>query len=392
MGQRSRLRPRRIGVDARRRPRAAHGAQASVRHGVDQHAHPARERDAARRLQAERLRQGPLGRGTARLHEHQARDGGDLVSARPYYVAGEWRTGEGLFEVTSPFDGSVVEEIAKPTDADVEEAVAKASEAFRETQHLPAHARANALAHVSKRIAERGDEVAEIIAKEGGKPLKWSRIEAQRAASTFRIAAEEARRFGGEFMRLDTEASLGSRVGIVRRFPFGPVLGITPFNFPVNLVAHKVAPSLAVGAPIVVKPATKTPLGALFLAELIAETELPGPIYSVLPVPSAKAEELVKDRRFKKVSFTGSSGVGWHLKQIADPRTRFTLELGGNAGVIVHSDADLDHAAERVSIGGYYQAGQSCIAVQRVLVQAQVHDDFVQRLFKQVDGLKVGDP
>ncbi|MFN2542989.1 MAG: aldehyde dehydrogenase family protein [Actinomycetota bacterium] len=315
-----------------------------------------------------------------------------MSGSKPFYVAGEWRQGDGSFEVTSPFDGSVVTEIAHPTDADVERAVAAAAEAFGETQHLPTHVRATALAHVSKRIAERAEEIATSIAREGGKPLKWSRIETQRAASTFRIAAEEVRRFGGEFMRLDTEASLGARVGIVRRFPFGPVLGIAPFNFPVNLVAHKVAPALAVGAPIVVKPATKTPLGALALAELIAETDLPGPMYSVLPVPSAKAEELVKDRRFRKVSFTGSSGVGWHLKGIADPRTRFTLELGGNAGVIVHSDADLDHAAERVAMGGNYQAGQSCIAVQRMLVQAEVYDDFVQRLVKGIEGLKVGDP
>jgi acyl-CoA reductase-like NAD-dependent aldehyde dehydrogenase len=193
-------------------------------------------------------------------------------------------------------------------------------------------------------------------------------------------------------MRLDTEGSLGSRLGIVRRFAYGPVLGISPFNFPINLVAHKVAPALAVGAPIVLKPATKTPLGALALAELIAETDLPPAIYSVLPVPGDRAEALVKDRRFAKVSFTGSSGVGWHLKGVADPRTRFTLELGGNAGVIVHSDADLDHAAERVAIGGTYQAGQSCIAVQRVFVQASVREEFVARLVKQVDGLKMGDP
>src|SRR5437879_9867938 len=153
------------------------------------------------------------------------------MTVKSFYVAGEWREGDGSFEVTSPFDGSVVEEILKPTDSDVEDAVARASDAFAETQHLPAHARAAALMHVSTRIAERVDEVAEIIAKEGGKPLKWARIEAQRASSTFRIAAEEARRFGGEFMRLDTEASLAYRVGIVRRFPFGQVLGIAPFTF-----------------------------------------------------------------------------------------------------------------------------------------------------------------
>jgi aldehyde dehydrogenase (NAD+) len=310
----------------------------------------------------------------------------------PFYVAGEWREGSGSFEVTSPFDGSVVAEIGVPTDADVEDAVSKAVEAFSETQHLPVHARAEALAHVSRRIGERSEEIAKIIAREGGKPLKWARIEVGRAASTFRIAAEETRRFGGEFMRLDTEAALGSRAGIVRRFPFGPVLGISPFNFPVNLVAHKVAPALAVGAPIVVKPASATPLGALALAELVGETDLPGAIYSVLPIASSKAEELVKDRRFRKVTFTGSSAIGWYLKGVADPRTHFTLELGGNAGVIVHSDADLDHAAERVAMGGNYQAGQSCIAVQRVLVQAQVYDDFVQRLVKAIEGLKVGDP
>jgi acyl-CoA reductase-like NAD-dependent aldehyde dehydrogenase len=314
------------------------------------------------------------------------------MATRPYSVAGDWRTGEGSFEVTSPYDGSVVAEIGKPTDGDVEEAVSSAAAAFAETQHLPAHVRAEALAHVSRRIAERSEELATSIAREGGKPLKWARIEVSRASSTFRWAGEEARRFGGELMRLDTDAGLGSRLGIIRRFPFGPVLGITPFNFPVNLVAHKVAPALAVGAPIVVKPASATPLGALALAGLIAETDLPGAIYSVLPVPGSKAEELAKDRRFKKISFTGSSGVGWRLKAIADPRNRVTLELGGNAGVIVHSDADLDHAAERVAIGGNYQGGQSCIAVQRVLVQAEVYDDFVPRLVKQVEGLKVGDP
>jgi acyl-CoA reductase-like NAD-dependent aldehyde dehydrogenase len=311
---------------------------------------------------------------------------------KPYYVAGEWRDGDGSIDVTSPFDGSVVATIGKPTEGDVERAVSAAVEAFRETQHLPAHVRAEALAHVSRRIAERADEVAELIAREGGKPLKWSRIETSRAVTTFRWAGEEARRFDGELLRLDTDRALGSRVGIVRRFAFGPVLGITPFNFPVNLVAHKVAPALAVGAPIVVKPASKTPLGSLALAELIAETDLPRAMFSVLPVRNDKAEAMVKDGRFAKVSFTGSSSVGWHLKEIADPRTRFTLELGGNAGVIVHSDADLDHAAERIAVGGSYQAGQSCIAVQRVFVHAEVREDFTRRLVKQVEALKVGDP
>jgi len=234
------------------------------------------------------------------------------------------------------------------------------------------------------------DELSELVAREGGKPLKWSKIEVTRAVSTFRWASEETRRFGGEFVPLDTEQSLGSRAGIIRRFPYGPVLGISPFNFPVNLVAHKVAPALAVGAPIVVKPAGVTPLGALALAELFDETELPKGMLSVLPISSDRAQKLVEDRRFKKLSFTGS-GIGWKLKGL-DPHKHATLELGGNAGVIVHSDADLDHAAARVAVGGYYQAGQSCISVQRVLIQSEVYEDFVARLIKQVESLKVGDP
>jgi aldehyde dehydrogenase (NAD+) len=309
---------------------------------------------------------------------------------RPYYVAGSWRTGQGTLAVHSPYDDSVVAEIGVPTDDDVEEAVTSAVETFKESRNLPTHARAEALMHISRRIGERVDELAELVAKEGGKPLKWSKIEVTRAISTFRWAAEETRRFGGEFMRLDTEASLGSRAGIIRRFPYGPVLGISPFNFPVNLVAHKVAPALAVGSPIVIKPAGVTPLGALSLAELFDETDLPKGMFSVLPISSDRAQKLVEDRRFTKLSFTGS-GIGWRLKGL-DPHKHATLELGGNAGVVVHSDADLDHAAQRVAVGGFYQAGQSCISVQRVFVQSEVYDDFLTRLVKQVESLKVGDP
>src|SRR5947208_2287152 len=312
------------------------------------------------------------------------------TTTKPFYAAGQWKTGRGTLAVKSPYDGSVVAEIGVPTDEDVEQAVAAAVRPFKESRHPPTYVRAEALALISRRIADRVDELAELVAREGGKPLKWSKIEVTRAVSTFRWASEETRRFGGEFVPLDTEQSLGSRAGIVRRFAYGPVLGISPFNFPVNLVAHKVAPSLAVGAPIVVKPAGVTPLGALALAELFDETELPKGMLSVLPISSQRAQKLVEDRRFKKLSFTGS-GIGWRLKGL-DPHKHATLELGGNAGVIVHSDADLDHAAARVAVGGYYQAGQSCISVQRVLIQSEVYDDFVTRLIKQVESLKVGDP
>jgi len=192
-------------------------------------------------------------------------------------------------------------------------------------------------------------------------------------------------------MKLDTEAALGSRIGLIRRFPIGPVLGITPFNFPLNLVAHKVAPALAVGSPIVVKPASYTPIGSLRLAEFFAETDLPKGMFQVLPVSSKVADGMARDDRFRKISFTGSAEIGWYLKGL-DPKKRVTLELGGNAGVIVHSDADLDHAAARIAFGGYYQAGQSCISVQRVLVASEVYEDFTARLVKQVESLKVGDP
>jgi acyl-CoA reductase-like NAD-dependent aldehyde dehydrogenase len=313
------------------------------------------------------------------------------MTTTPYLVAGERRTGDETLEVTSPYDGSLVAEVGTPGHDDIEEATAAAASTFEESRNLPVHVRAEALMHISRRIQERADEVAATIAREGGKPLKWSKVEAARGASTFRWAAETARHMDGQLLRLDTDPALGSRLGLVRRFPYGPVLGIAPFNFPVNLVAHKMAPALAVGAPIVIKPASATPLGALLLGELFSETDLPKGMLSVLPTSSEKAERMVRDERFKKVSFTGSSPVGWKIKGL-DPKKHFTLELGGNAGVIVHSDADLDHAAQRVAYGGYYQAGQSCIAVQRIFVHAPVYEDFVTRLVKEVETLKVGDP
>ena len=314
-----------------------------------------------------------------------------MGDTKPYLVAGEWKQGSDPFDVTAPFDGAVVARVGTPSKADVERAVAAAHETFDEARKLPTHARSEALMHISRRLSERADEVAELIAREGGKPIKWAKVEAARAVSTFRWAAEECRHFDGDMMRLDTEESLGSRVALIRRFPLGPVLAITPFNFPVNLVAHKMAPALAVGCPIVVKPATKTPLGALLLGELFSETDLPDGMLSVLPIGGSEAGELARDERFKKISFTGSSQVGWELKK-ADPKKIVTLELGGNAGVIVHEDADLDKAAQRIAFGGYYQAGQSCISVQRVFAHESVAEELRAKLIEEVGKLKTGDP
>jgi len=234
-----------------------------------------------------------------------------------------------------------------------------------------------------------------LVTAESGKPLVWARTEVARAVSTFRWGAEEARRWSGELQRLDTEPTATGRLGLVRRFPRGPVLGISPFNFPLNLVAHKLSPAVAVGAPIVLKPAPKTPLSAMLLGELFAETDLPAGAVSVLVVPDDQAPGLVADPRLPVVSFTGSGPVGARI-QAAVPHKHVTLELGGNAAAVLLADwssaADLDHAAKRIATFGTYQGGQSCISVQRVVVDAAVADDFVPRLVAAVEALGVGDP
>ncbi len=311
--------------------------------------------------------------------------------AKSFLVAGIPTTSTDTFEVADPYNAEVVAEVCSPSDTDVENALGAAHGCFDESRKLPIHVRAEGLMHISRRLKERADEIAELIAREGGKPIKWARVEADRAVATFRWAAEEIRREPGELMRLDTDESLGPRAAIIRRFPRGPVLAIAPFNFPVNLVAHKMAPALAVGAPVVIKPATKTPLGALVLGEIFLETEFPKEMLSVLPISGGRAGELARDERFKKISFTGSSQVGWELAK-ADPKKKVTLELGGNAGVIVHSDADLEHAAERIAFGGYYQAGQSCVSVQRVFVHSDVAGAFKEHLRAAVEGLTTGNP
>jgi acyl-CoA reductase-like NAD-dependent aldehyde dehydrogenase len=310
----------------------------------------------------------------------------------PYWVAGKPATSDQVVEVTHPFDGRAVGSVSQATDADVERAVAAAHAGQDAFAALPAHARAAALDHVSRRLAERAEEIARLITGENGKPIKWARAEVGRAASTFRWAAEETRRWSGELQRLDTDPGSNGRLALVRRVPRGPVLGIAPFNFPLNLVAHKVAPAIAVGAPIIVKPAPATPLAALLLGEILAETDLPEGSWSVLPVPNATAAELVTDPRLPVVSFTGSVPVGWGIRDRV-PRKHVTLELGGNAAAVVCSDyTDLDHAAARIATFAMYQAGQSCISVQRVYAHRDVYDQFVEKVVKHVAALGVGDP
>ncbi|WP_305790020.1 aldehyde dehydrogenase family protein [Symbioplanes lichenis] len=310
-----------------------------------------------------------------------------------FYVAGAPADGDDEVLVTHPFDGRPVGTTTWATEAQVETAVAAAAAFAAEAAALPAHVRAAALDHVSRRIAERRQEIAELITAENGKPLKWALIEADRAVSVFRWAAEEARRFSGSLQRLDTDPGGAGRIAVVKRVPRGPVLGISPFNFPLNLVAHKVAPALAVGAPIVLKPAPATPLTALLLGSILAETGLPAGMFSILPVPNERAEALVTDSRLPIVSFTGSGPVGARIRRAA-PDKHVTLELGGNAAVLVcgdyGSDEDLDWAATRIATFSNYQAGQSCIAVQRVFVHSGL--GLQERLVRAVEGLRTGDP
>ncbi len=311
-----------------------------------------------------------------------------------------WICGTALTEgqqgtVTHPGDQSLVGTFTIPDSAAIEAAVAGAWAVRKEAQATTAAQRAEALMHVSRRLAERAEEVAGLITAENGKPISLARVEAGRAVAVFRLAAEEARRFNGEFQRLDTEAAAAGRAAINRRFAHGPVLGISPFNFPVNLVAHKIAPALAVGAPIVVKPAPATPLGALLLGELLAETDLPAGMFSVLPVGNDVAPVLVADPRLPVVSFTGSDVVGFGI-QAAVPSKHVVLELGGNAAAIVlddyNSEDDIAWAAKRIATFGNSQAGQTCVAVQRILVHEDIAERFTAALIEQMESLTDSSP
>jgi acyl-CoA reductase-like NAD-dependent aldehyde dehydrogenase len=301
------------------------------------------------------------------------------------------------FDVHNPWNGEHLATVSVPTDAQVEEAVAAAAAARHEFAATPAHVRAAALDHVAARLAERAEELARLITAENGKPVKWARGEVGRAVSVFRWAAEEARRWNsGEAQRLDTDPGGTGRLALTRRFGRGPVLGIAPFNFPLNLVAHKIAPALAVGVPIIVKPAPATPLSALVLGEILAETSgLPAGSWSVLPVPNDRMPALVRDPRLPVISFTGSDTVGYEIMD-AVPRKHVTLELGGNAAAVVladwSSEQDLDWAASRIATFANYQGGQSCISVQRVIADAAVYDALADKVVAKVRAQVTGDP
>ena len=313
------------------------------------------------------------------------------VATRGFFVDGKWIERGELAEIRAPYDDAVIAQVFQGTRADAELAIASAVKAFGTTRRLPAFERQRVLRRIAQSISQQKDEFSRTLAQEAGKPIKAARTEVDRAVFTFNVAAEESTRIYGEYLPLDWQEYTVGRWGIVRRFPLGPIAGITPFNFPLNLVAHKVAPAIAAGCPLVLKPAPQTPLCSILLAEAVQQAGWPDGGLNVIPLSNEDAGLLVSDDRLKMISFTGSAAVGWAIKRNAGKK-KVILELGGNAALIVHSDADLPFAAERCVAGAFAYAGQTCISVQRVLVERSVYGKFVDLLIAGASKLRVGDP
>ena len=306
-------------------------------------------------------------------------------------IGNELTKGTSVIPVVNPFTGEPFAEVCLADSVEIDKAINLAEEAFKKTRVLPSYQRSRICAEVASGIQDRSDEFSKIIAQESGKPLIYARAEVTRSVSTFEIASQEALRLDGEMLTLDITESAHGKAGLTRRFPIGPIAGISPFNFPLNLVAHKVAPALACGNPIIIKPASSTPLTALLLGEIVQNTQAIEGSLSVLPCTSKNATPLVEDPRLKMVTFTGSPNVGWDIKKRAG-RKKVVLELGGNAGVIVEPDAEIDLAAKKIAFGAFVYSGQVCISVQRVFVHASKYDDFLESLISETQAFRPGDP
>ena len=313
------------------------------------------------------------------------------IATHGFLVDGKWIEDGDVVEVKAPYDGTAVGRVFQGRRVHVEAAIAAAVKAFGTTRRLPAFERQRVLRRVAEGISKRKEEFSRILCQEAGKPIKAARTEVDRAVFTFTIAAEESTRIYGEYLPLDWQEYTAGRWGIVKRFPLGPIAGITPFNFPLNLVVHKVAPAIAAGCPMVLKPAPQTPLSALLMAEVVQQAGWPDGALNVIPLSNEDAGLLVTDDRIKMISFTGSASVGWQIKKNSGKK-KVILELGGNAGVIIHNDADIEYAAERCVAGGFGYAGQTCISVQRVLVQQSVYGKFTDLFLAGVKTLQLGDP
>jgi aldehyde dehydrogenase (NAD+) len=310
---------------------------------------------------------------------------------RRLLLAGAPSEGASTLRVFAPWDGRALDDVAQAGPAEMERAAGSAARSAPLVRALPAHRRADILRAVARLLHSHVDELAGLIRDEGGKPIQFARGEVLRAIDTFVLAADECTRASGEVFGLDSTAGGVGRTAIVRRFPRGPVLAVAPFNFPLNLVAHKVAPAIAAGCPVVVKPAEQTPSAAIRLGELCVEAGWPAEAISVLPADRSVVGALVDDPRLPVLSFTGSDAVGWQLRARA-PRKQVLLELGGNASAIVHGDADLDTALPRIALGAYAHAGQVCISVQNVLIHRSRYDEARERLVAAAGATPTGDP
>jgi acyl-CoA reductase-like NAD-dependent aldehyde dehydrogenase len=309
----------------------------------------------------------------------------------PFYVANVAESPNADLEVTDKYTGEVATRVALAHAADIDRAIGAAVAAEDAMRRVPAFERKAVLEHCVRRFRERFEELAMALCIEAGKPIRDARGEVTRLIDTFTVAAEEATRLGGEVVPLEISARAKGYRGMTQRVPIGPCSLIAPFNFPLNLAAHKIAPAIAAGCTWVLKPASKTPVGALMIGEILAETSLPKGAFSILPVHRDGADLFTTDERFKLLSFTGSPQVGWDLKARAGKK-KVVLELGGNAACVVDRDADLDVAVPRIVFGAYYQSGQSCISVQRVIVHAAIYDTFRARFVEAVKVLVAGDP
>jgi acyl-CoA reductase-like NAD-dependent aldehyde dehydrogenase len=309
----------------------------------------------------------------------------------PYYLANCPQQPNADLEVTNKYTGEVASHVALANKEVLDQAIAAAASAAAPMRRLAAWQRKAVLNHLGARCRERAEEFAQQLTIEAGKPIKYSRLEVTRLIDTVEIAAEEAVRLVGETLPIDISERAAGYRGMWKRVPLGPCALITPWNFPLNLVAHKIAPAIACGCPFVLKPASTTPIGALTLGEILAETDLPEGAFSILPLNTSDADAMVEDERIKKLSFTGSTKVGWALRDRARKK-HVTLELGGNAACVIERDADLDDAVERNVFGGYYQSGQSCISVQRIYVHESVYGAFRDKFVPAVKALKMGDP
>src|SRR5690349_2500669 len=314
-----------------------------------------------------------------------------LKDVYPLYLNNEAKQPNADLEVTDKYTGEIAFRVAQADAATIDAGIQGAVEAAEPMARLPAYQRQAVLQHCVDRFKQRFDELAYALCVEAGKPIKDSEGEVTRLIDTFRIAAEESVRMTGEVQPLDISPRAKGYQGIWKRVPIGPCSFISPFNFPLNLAAHKVAPALAVGCPFVMKPASRTPLGAIIMGEVLAETNLPKGAFSILPAHRDGADMFTEDETFKLLYFTGTPGVGWDLKAKAGKK-KVVLELGGNAAVIVDADADLDDAVERITFGAFYQSGQSCIGVQRIIIHEQVYDELRRRLVARTRKLVAGNP